>query len=269
MTDPGHSEISALEAVLARIGPVAIAVSGGVDSMTLAYVAHRATPGVTAMYHAVSPAVPPEAEARVRDYADRCGWDLKVVSAGEFEDPDYLKNPVNRCFFCKTNLYGTIAGHTDRTIASGTNLDDLGDFRPGLEAARDHRVRHPWVEAGIDKQGIRRIAGALGLTDLAELPAAPCLSSRLETGIVVTAPALDFVHQVEKLLSDGIKPLTVRCRIRRGGPAVELDAESLGRLRSEDGAVLRSEVAALSERHGYGPEIKFERYRMGSAFRRD
>ncbi len=275
MTERRHEGIARLEVVLRDIAEVAVAVSGGVDSMTLAFLAHRTLPGRAAMMHAVSPAVPPEATDRVRGYAEREGWDLEILSAGEFSDPDYLRNPVNRCFFCKTNLYGAIAelsaglaqAGSAATIASGTNLDDLGDYRPGLKAARDHGVRHPWVEAGIDKNGVRAIARAFGLDDLAELPAAPCLSSRLETGIPVTAPALRFVHRVERLLAEEIAPGTVRCRLRHGGAAVELDPESLAHLLSEQGAALRAEVARLSAGHGYGAEVRFEPYRMGSAFR--
>ncbi len=256
-----------IDRLLSGISRLAVAVSGGVDSMTLSYLAHRALGSDATMFHAVSPAVPPEAEARVRRHAGRHGWSLQVISAGEFDDPDYLSNPVNRCFYCKTNLYDTIAGHTDATVVSGTNLDDLGDYRPGLQAARTYGVRHPWVEAEVDKQGVRAIARSLGLDDLAELPAAPCLSSRLETGITVTAPALAFVHQVERLLTEQIEPRTVRCRIRHEGTAVELDQDSLDHLLSARGAPLRSEVAAISERHGYGPTVRFEPYRMGSAFR--
>ncbi|MFQ5972761.1 MAG: adenine nucleotide alpha hydrolase [Alphaproteobacteria bacterium] len=268
MTENKDERVAPVLAVLDGIGEIAIAVSGGVDSMTLAFLAHRRLPGKATMFHATSPAVPREAGARVRRYADRHGWDLHVISAGEFDDPEYRRNPVNRCYFCKTNLYRAIVFHTHATISSGTNLDDLGDFRPGLRAAAEYGVRHPWVEAGIDKRGVRAIARSFRLDDLAELPAAPCLSSRLETGIAVSAPALDFVYRVERLICEEINPKTVRCRLRHEGTAVELDPGSLTQLLSEEGAALRAAVTRLSERHGYGGEVRFEPYRMGSAFRR-
>src|SRR6201987_961896 len=90
-----------LEAILSHFGPASIAVSGGVDSMTLAVLAHRIEPRNIAIAHAISPAVPPEATERVRDWATREGWRLTILDAGEFDDPDYRRNPVNRCFFCK------------------------------------------------------------------------------------------------------------------------------------------------------------------------
>lgn len=256
-------------------GGIALAVSGGVDSMTLAVAAHARLGAERAeVFHAVSPAVPPEATARVRAYAERQGWRLRVIDAGEFADADYLRNPVNRCFFCKTNLYGTIARHTARTIASGTNLDDLGDYRPGLEAARNHGVRHPYVEAGIDKAGVRALARALGCDDVAELPAAPCLSSRLETGIAVDAATLAFVHAVERLIADELRPETVRCRVFRDGVAVQLDPDGLARVEGPAGRAVRAGVDRLCREHGRvtaaagSRGVRFEAYRRGSAFRR-
>ena len=155
-----ESRIAALERVLEGIGRVAVAVSGGVDSMTLAVVAHRAPDVSVAMYHAVSPAVPADATERVERYARRERWSLEVLDAGEFVDPRYVANPVNRCYFCKTNLYSTIAAPAGAVIVSGTNTDDLGDFRPGLAAAAEHAIRHPYVECGIDKSTVRGHRGS-------------------------------------------------------------------------------------------------------------
>jgi len=256
-----------LEAVLTGLGPLAVAVSGGVDSMTLAHLAERASGDALQVFHAVSPAVPPEAMARVRRHAGARGWRLRLIDAGEFRDPDYLANPANRCFFCKFNLYGAIQAETSARIASGTNLDDLADYRPGLRAAERHDVVHPYVMAGVDKADVRQLARELGLADLAELPAAPCLSSRLQTGIRVTAEALGFVHEVERLVERAIGPKTVRCRLRRDGVAIELDPEGLAAIAGDGGAGLRGRIETLCRAHGHAAP-RFQPYRMGSAFER-
>jgi pyridinium-3,5-biscarboxylic acid mononucleotide sulfurtransferase len=262
------SRAAELRAVVDGMGEVAVAVSGGVDSMTLAVVTHRRLGQAATMVHAVSPAVPPEASARVRAHAKREGWRLEVIDAGEFRDERYLANPANRCFFCKTNLYGTVASRTRGTILSGTNLDDLGDWRPGLRAASDHGVRHPYVEAGLDKAAVRALARSLGLDDVAELPAAPCLSSRLETGIGVTAERLRLVHAVERLIGRKLAPKTVRCRILHDGIAIQLDPDSLARVSGSQGDELRKTVRRVLAGHGRAESVRFEPYRMGSAFHR-
>lgn len=253
-----------LHAALGTMGPVAIAVSGGVDSLTLATAAHR-QPGVqVTMHHATSPAVPQEATCRTRALAAAEGWALDVFDANEFQDPAYRANPVNRCFFCKTNLYGAVAARTAHRILSGTNTDDLGDYRPGLDAARNHAVRHPYVEAGIDKRTVRALAAELGLGALADLPSAPCLSSRIETGIRIEAPVLAMVHAAERLVTARLAPRTVRCRVRARGVVVELDPETLGAL--DAAGPLRDELQTLAAAAGLPAPIAFAPYRIGSAF---
>jgi uncharacterized protein len=268
MTNGIDGNAAALQRVLDEIGEAAVAVSGGVDSMTLAFIAGRQLGRRVQMIHAISPAVPPEATERVRRYAGRERWRLDLIDAGEFDDPDYLRNPANRCFFCKTNLYATIASRTGARIVSGTNLDDLTDYRPGLEAARNHGVRHPYVEAGIDKAGVRALARRHALLDLAELPAAPCLSSRLETGLRVTGEALSLVHAVERLLGRDLVPKTVRCRLFRDAIAIQLDPEGLDRIQAPHAEPIRRDVEALVRARGEARPIRFEPYRMGSAFHR-
>lgn len=264
-----RQKIAALDRTLDNIGHVSVAVSGGVDSITLAFAAHRRHgPGAT-MYHAVSPAVPPEATARTRDLASRFNWQLEIIDAGEFSDPDYVRNPVDRCFYCKTNLYGMIAQRTTQPIASGTNVDDLGDYRPGLKAAESHGVRHPYVEAGIDKTMVREIARAHGLDEVSELPASPCLSSRIETGIKVDPESLSFVHTVEKLVSQKLKPSIVRCRIRQQSVAIELDEATYRGTCTETKADLKREIEDYVANIGRVCRVEFCLYKMGSAFLRD
>jgi uncharacterized protein len=247
-------------------GPVAVAVSGGVDSMTLATLAHRVGRGRVEMYHAVSPAVPPEATERVRSYAAREGWELNMFDADEFRDADYVSNPVNRCYFCKTHLYGAIAGRTSATVLSGTNTDDLGDYRPGLRAAENFNVRHPYVEVGIDKSGVRGIARELGLADVADLPAAPCLASRIETGIAVAPLMLTLVNRVERDLTDLLHPEVVRCRIRAAAITVELDEATLGRMSTVERENIQNRVAKAWRGFGKVRPVELLPYRRGSAF---
>jgi len=259
-----------LNDILRNVQPVAIAVSGGVDSLTLATLAHRVLPdGASAMFHAVSPAVPEEASARVRALAQREGWSLTVFDAGEFGNENYRSNPVNRCFHCKHSLYEAIHRLTDATILSGANQDDLGEYRPGLEAARLFRVRHPYVEAGLAKADVRALAARLGLGNIADLPAAPCLASRVESGIRIEADTLRLIHRVEQAIAASLKPQVVRCRVRRGAIVIELDPQTLGQLSIDDQDRLTCHLRSLPDAGVAippGTAVRYERYRVGSAF---
>lgn len=263
-----RTPIARLEELVGSLVDVAVAVSGGVDSMTLSVVAGRVLGRHARMIHAVSPAVPPQATERVRQYARQEGWALTLLDSGEFGDPRYRANPAERCFYCKASLYSAIELVTAAVTLSGTNLDDLEDFRPGLEAAQLHAVRHPYVELGIDKSGVRAIARAVGLDDLAALPAAPCLASRVETGIRIEADVLAFVNRAELKVRDAAEAQVVRCRIRADGIEIELDAATLSRLRPEGRDTLGRQVEELATDAGIASPVRFGPYRMGSAFLR-
>jgi pyridinium-3,5-biscarboxylic acid mononucleotide sulfurtransferase len=264
---PSVSVHARLAAVFSAIsGSLAIAVSGGVDSVTLATFAHRAAGSRTETFHAVSPAVPEEATARVKWLAESQGWRLRIVDAGEFANESYLANPVDRCFFCKTNLYGCIARCTDAQILSGANLDDLGEYRPGLNAAKLHMVRHPYLEAGIDKRAVRSLARDLGLGDLSELPAAPCLSSRVETGIAIRPEVLKAIHAVERSIAKDFPTGTVRCRVRAKGVVIELDPETLAAIAGERGGDVRANADRIFAGIASTLNLSFQPYRNGSAF---
>lgn len=264
MTDLDQG-LSRLIEVLNNCRPVAVAVSGGVDSMTLAHIAHLVLDEQVRMFHAISPAVPASATERVKDRALRHGWRLKIVNAGEFVDERYLSNPANRCFFCKSNLYGVLASLTRMQILSGTNVDDLGDWRPGLKAAEANQVRHPFVEAGMKKADVRATAAAYGLEDIAELPSAPCLSSRIETGIRIDPEVLKAIDIVEAALRDTLRPETVRCRVRADGVVIELDSRSLAAL---DDLQRETWAQIIRARFGAKP-VQFKAYQRGSAFLRE
>jgi pyridinium-3,5-biscarboxylic acid mononucleotide sulfurtransferase len=247
--------------------PVAIAVSGGVDSITLAAAATQSGSGE--MFHAISPAVPPEATTRVRTLAFKQGWKLKIFDAGEFDNADYRANPINRCFHCKTSLYRSIRQQTALLIVSGTNIDDLGEYRPGLIAAEAFGVRHPYVEVGIDKSEVRRLARYLGLGSVAELPAAPCLASRVETGIRIEAEALRTIHTAEKMVTDLTGIAVVRCRLRAHAIVIEVEQTALNELAPETAAEIANSITGLFDQIGIRLPVSFAAYRPGSAFLTD
>ena len=254
------SPIDRLRSALSRHNQLTIAVSGGVDSMTLAHIAHQSVPSVT-IVHAMSPAVPGAATDRVKRHSERWAWLLKIVDAGEFGDPRYRANPVDRCYFCKLNLYSTIRALTKGPVAAGTNTDDLGDYRPGLTAASELDVLHPYVEARIDKAGVYDLADALGLSDLAALPAQPCLASRIETAIPVAAADLRFIETAEADMRGLLgEAAVVRCRITHLGVIVEagdnVDADAAARVTAE--------LCAITGRSFAGSRP----YRQGAAFLR-
>ena len=258
--------ISRLEGLLQGFGEVAVALSGGVDSLTLAAFAHRTLGSRAALVHAVSPAVPPSATARVKEFAARSGASLTLLDAGEFSDEAYRRNPADRCYFCKSHLYDAIRARFKTVVLSGTNFDDLSDYRPGLLAARERGVRHPFVDAGLTKTRVRELARHLDLGEIAELPSAPCLSSRVETGIRIEAPALALIDSIETALREEVKPQTVRCRVRRRGVVVEMDEAALDRLPLSERAGWVERIASLTVDAGLSGAVSFEVYRQGGAF---
>jgi uncharacterized protein len=255
--------IESLGRELERHGRVAVAVSGGIDSLTLATLAARALGGRAEMFHSLTASVPAAASGRTRSLAARFGWRLRVIDAREFSRDEYLANPVNRCFYCKQSLYAEIARHTDAQVLSGANTDDLAEYRPGLDAAREAGARHPFIDAGVGKATIRALARELGLGDLAELPASPCLSSRVETGIPIVAPMLGRIDAAESAIRERIEARALRCRVRARGVVIEIDAPSLAALT----AAQREEVSrAVAEVFGMDGAPSLEAYRNGSAF---
>ena len=261
---PVDTVLARLVARLDRHERLAIAVSGGVDSMTLAHVARRFSTARVTMYHAVGPAVPAAARARVEAHAAQHDWPLVLLDAGELADPRYRANPVDRCYYCKSNLYARIRSRTPDPIASGTNRDDLSDYRPGLRAAAEREVVHPYVDAGIDKADVYALAGRLGLGDLERLPAQPCLASRVETGIAIAAADLAFIDAVEAALVAQLgREAVVRCRVTHAGVVIEIaderDGAATGIAQAIGEAACRGEGRAFA---GVRP------YRRGAAFLR-
>ncbi len=240
-----------------------IAVSGGIDSLILSILASKIKQKQINIFHAVSPAVQKDGTKRTRLYAKKYNWNLKVINADEFSDSNYLKNPRNRCFYCKFNLYKKIKQYTSEKIYSGTNYSDLSDFRPGLDAAKEYNIRHPFVEAKITKTMIREFAKNYGLNSLASLPAQPCLSSRIYTGIEIDKLILDKIYLAEKKIQTLINSKITRCRFGKTFIKIELDNLSFLNLTRINKRKIEDIIKKLFEKKII---IYFSEYKMGSTF---
>ncbi|WEM41182.1 ATP-dependent sacrificial sulfur transferase LarE [Photobacterium sp. DA100] len=259
-------KIQALETVLQQIGKVTVAVSGGVDSMTLAYVAHQTLGDKAKMVHATSSAVPGADTQRIQKYAKQQGWQLELVQAGEMQNSAYRSNPVNRCYHCKSALYSTLTTIGFGQVVSGTNLDDLSDYRPGLIAAKEKAVRHPFVEADIDKSTIRLIAQHFGLSDIAFLPASPCLASRVETGVFIQPEQLDLINRVETSLRKQINAENIRCRLLAQRLVLQIDEDKLSTLHEVMINNIIADAQSMASEVGLSLPVDVAPYKRGSAF---
>ncbi len=202
--------------ILRELKTVAVAFSAGVDSTFVLKVAADTlgTDHVVAVTGRSDSIASTELEQST-ELAERLGVQHVMLDTDEFENSEYTANPTNRCYFCKTSLYAHmerfIAERGIQAIVSGTNADDLGDFRPGLAAADEHDVRSPIAEAGLTKADVRELSRRLGL-ETHDKPAAPCLSSRVQYGEQITPQKLRMIEAGEAFLRDrmGIP----ECRVR-------------------------------------------------------
>lgn len=219
--------------ILAGMDRVVVALSGGIDSTVVAAAARRALGERATAVTADSPSVPRAEIALAGEIARTIGIGHRLVATEEFADPDYVANDGTRCYHCKDELYGrieTLLGEIGpATVCSGANLDDLGDYRPGLKAAAEHQVRHPLQEAGFTKADVRALARHWGLPTW-DKPASPCLSSRIAPGVEATAERTARVEAAEVLLKDlGLRDC--RVRLHEGELArLEVPAEAIARL---------------------------------------
>jgi len=195
----------ALLEILSGYGRVAVAFSGGVDSAVVAYAAHQACGDHAVAVTALSPSLASgELEASKR-LAELIGIRQRVIRTEEFENPDYLKNAPDRCYFCKTELYSRLERLLPeleaKVIVNGANCDDRGDYRPGMQAASEHLVCSPLIEAGLAKAEVRELALDWQLP-VWDKPATPCLSSRIAYGLEVTPERIQRVDQAERFLRE-------------------------------------------------------------------
>ena len=243
-----------LRALVRSYGSCLVAYSGGVDSVFLAYVARQVLGDKSLAAIADSPSLPRRELAEALAVAQQFELPVRVVRSREFQNPDYLANPNNRCYFCKQELFTELLplakAEGFAVIAYGENASDLGDFRPGAQAASEFQVRAPLKEAGLTKADIRELSARLGLPT-ADKPQMACLSSRVPYGEAVTPGKLGMIEQAENILRDlGFHDVRVRHHELKAGQLarIEVGPSELGKFLI-DGVNVR--VAEAIKRAGY------------------
>jgi uncharacterized protein len=237
------TKLARMRAILFPMRSVIVAFSGGVDSTFVLKVAHDTIGDRVLALTTTSPTMPDEDRESALEMARVIGARHLVVESNELEIPGYAANPINRCYLCKHNLFTVCEARATELgideIVDGLNLDDLHDYRPGMQAASEKRVRHPLVEAELTKAEIRELSRAMGLPTW-DRPASPCLSSRFPYGTTITPDGLAKVAAGERLLhSMGFKI----ARVRFHGEVARLELE-----RSEIARIFEHEIRDTVDR---------------------
>jgi pyridinium-3,5-biscarboxylic acid mononucleotide sulfurtransferase len=265
-TDPSrNAQREILTKTLRGYGRVAVAYSGGIDSTVVAQAAYEALGDAAIAVTAVSESLAAGELEQAQDLAQKIGIRHRVIRTEEFADPNYRRNDSDRCYFCKSELYGRLSGMLNElsveVIASGANTDDMGDYRPGLRAASEHGVRHPLQECGLSKADVRALARGWGLPTW-DKPATPCLSSRVAYGEDPTPERVRMIDQAEQWLRQrGLRVL--RVRYHKGDLArIEVPLDDLPRFVELQ---LRGELIAAFRALGFKfVTLDLEGFRSGS-----
>ena len=225
-------KLTHLKALLEEMGEVTVAYSGGVDSTFLLKVATDVLKDKALGVLAVSPTFPSREYERAIEVAESFGASIRIIDTNELEDDNFVNNPVNRCYFCKSELFDSIAKMAEdqrfRNFVDGSNQDDLGDHRPGMKALKERDVRSPLQEAGLTKKEIRDLSKVFGLPTW-DKDALACLSSRFPYGESISREKLRMVDEAENFLSDlGFR--NIRARHQGKTVNIEVDPEQTLRL---------------------------------------
>jgi uncharacterized protein len=256
-------KLARLEAILADMGGVVIGMSGGVDSVLLGKVAHQVLGERALAVTADSPSLPRRELREAAEQARVAGVNHLVIKTGEVENPQYAANPTNRCYFCKSELFthlDAIARERGlRWVAHGENVDDMGDHRPGAQAAAERRVRAPLKEAGLTKADIRALAQHFGLP-VWDKPAFACLGSRFPYGTAITPEKLAQVEAAEEVLWElGLRQFRVRHHDDLA--RIEVDPADMPRLIEHAAAIVSQVRSTAGFRH---VTLDLAGYRRGS-----
>lgn len=254
-----------IKSLIHEMDSALVAFSGGVDSTLVLALAHEVLGNKAMGVTAQSASVPDREMQASRKLAEEIGTRHLVIKTDEMSNPEYRANPANRCYHCKTELYSSLKKVARQEnishILNGINTDDLGDYRPGLDSAREQGVRSPLVEAGFNKQDVRDLSRMMELS-IWNKPAMACLSSRIPYGQPVTPEKLSVIEQAEDLLlSLGFKQVRVR---HLGTLArIELDKNEMPRYQNDE-TVQRSVQKKLQALGFSSVVLDPEGYRMGS-----